>query len=56
MKGPGLTADIPTIQRQRPCIDREGGGVDSFILPGFRVSKRYLNIYTANPAEDLVHR
>ncbi|MFW2366808.1 MAG: IucA/IucC family protein, partial [Desulforhopalus sp.] len=35
---------------------RPGGGVESFTLPVFRVPKRYLNIYTANPAEDLLHR
>ena len=35
---------------------RPGGGAESFTLPVFRVPKRYLNIYTANPAEDLLHR
>lgn len=35
---------------------RPGGGAESFTLPVFRVPKRCLNIYTANPAEDLLHR
>ncbi|MGI9535889.1 MAG: hypothetical protein ACR2PB_02375 [Desulfocapsaceae bacterium] len=33
-----------------------GGGAESFKLPVFRTPRRYLNIYTANPAKDLVHR
>lgn len=33
-----------------------GGGAESFNLPVFRIPNRYLNIYTGNPAEDLVHR
>ena len=33
-----------------------GCGAESFSLPVYKIPRRYLNIYTANPAEDLTHR